>query len=217
QEPASPATCRTARTFPVRMRARARHRPGVASGTPSAPAPGPGRHPAGPSMHLVAHAVLVGLLALGASIVPAGAQDVEMLGQRYGTRPPDAYYREIARDRDAYRFARGRAGRIRVAPAGGRDSGGAQGVGPRLGLGPRDQPVEGEFVIPVLLGRFADSPGTETITADDVADGYFGAGETVSAYYDEVSGGRVSLDGAVMDWRAVELTQAQVTRGDGGL
>jgi hypothetical protein len=41
------------------------------------------------------------------------AQDVEMLGQRHGTRPPDGYYRELAQNPDAYRFTRGRAARLR--------------------------------------------------------------------------------------------------------
>src|SRR5690606_27495441 len=112
-------------------------------------APGPGVHSPGPSMHLVASSVLLGLFALGALAAPsaARAQDVEMLGERYGTRPPPAYYREIARDRDAYRFARGRAGRIRAAPAEGSESAGAPGAGPLGALGPRGQPVSGDFVI----------------------------------------------------------------------
>ncbi|MEX0836982.1 MAG: hypothetical protein WD101_01530, partial [Gemmatimonadota bacterium] len=57
----------------------------------------------------------------------AAAQDVELLGARYGTRPPAAYYRELARNPDAFRFTRGRAGRIRPTGSGGSGPAGAAG------------------------------------------------------------------------------------------
>ena len=39
------------------------------------------------------------------------AQDVEALGERYGTVPPAAYFERLAIDPDAYRFAGGRTAR----------------------------------------------------------------------------------------------------------
>lgn len=158
----------------------------------------------------------------------AAAQDVELLGARHGTRPPAAYYRELARNPDAFRFTRGRAGRIRPAgsrgggpagAAGGPASAGGSSSGPAATLGPRDGPVVGDFEIPVLLGLFDDTPGAGPIDGSRVRDGYFGAGPgTISAYYDEVSGGRLRLGGMVTPWvRALDLTRSDVTRGDGAL
>ena len=163
-------------------------------------------------------------LAAGAllwSVPPAGvaSQDVEMLGARYGTRPPDAYYREMARDRDAYRFGRGRAARIRPSSAAGGPAlaGGAAG-GPAGSLGPRDGPVTGNFVIPVLLGLFQDTANDGPYPDARIESAYFAdAPGTVRQYYDEVSGGRVTLDGEVLDWGRAELTRSQVTGGDGAL
>lgn len=167
--------------------------------------------------------LLAGLL-LAVPSSRAAAQDVELLGARHGTRPPAAYYRELARNPDAFRFTRGRAGRIRPAGAGGAAaSGGSDGsaaLGPATSLGPRDGPVEGVFAIPVVLGLFSDTPGADgPHAASTIQDAYFGAGPgTVRAYYDEVSGGRLALEGVVWPWARVDsLTQSDVTRGDGAL
>ncbi|MEX2465406.1 MAG: M6 family metalloprotease domain-containing protein [Gemmatimonadota bacterium] len=162
------------------------------------------------------------LAALLLGIMPSGspAQDVEMLGARYGTRPPAAYYREMARDRDAYRFSRGRPGRIRAAASAGGGPALAEGgaAGPAGTLGPRDGPVTGNFAIPVLLGLFDDTQNEGPYSVTTIQDEYFAdAPGTVRRYYDEVSGRRVVLDGRVTDWRRVGLTQSQVTRNDGAL
>jgi hypothetical protein len=85
----------------------------------------------------IAIALLIAVLPRGTS-----AQDVEMLGRRYGKRPPQAYYEEMARNPDAFGFSRGRALRMREAAearrtlrGGGQANGGgrvpgANGVGP---------------------------------------------------------------------------------------
>lgn len=158
-------------------------------------------------------------LALGLPERAVG-QDVEMLGARYGTRPPDAYFRERARNPDAYRFSRGRATRIRPAGAagsGGDGSGGGSG-GPLRSLGPRDGVVEGDFAIPVLLGLFSDTEGEGPYTVDEIDTDYFAdVPGTVRAYYEEVSGGRVRLEGVIQPWEQVGLSRGEVTRGDGAL
>ena len=162
---------------------------------------------------------LVVALVLCAAPGQARGQDVEMLGARYGTRPPPAYYRELARDRGAYRFGRGRAGRIRSssAAAGPALAEGAA-TGPAGSLGPRTGPVVGDFAIPVLLGLFDDTTNEGPYTAGDIDLAYFAdAPGTVRQYYDEVSGGRVVLRGQVVDWERPSLTRAEVTRNDGAL
>ena len=141
-----------------------------------------------------------------------------MLGRRYGTRPPQAYYDEMARDPGAFRFIRGRAGRMaapRPAPADARLAPGALAVRP-----PRDGPLLGTFSVPVVFGLFSDSPdaadmlyGADTVLAD-----YFGEQEgSVRSYYDEVSGGRMTFIGDVYDWVRATSTQQQVTGGVSGL
>lgn len=165
-----------------------------------------------PSSPWVAVALVIALAPRGTS-----AQDVEMLGRHYGTRPPDAYYRELARNPNAFRFARGRAARLRsLAPL---RSPGTLGVagGAARGLGPRDQPAVGTFRIPLILGQFSDS-STPAYDAGDVQAAFFdNPSGTVSEYYDEVSSGRVSVLGDVGEWVKASLTQAQVTAGQSGL
>ena len=165
------------------------------------------------SLVLVACTMVAVTLPMGVA-----AQDVEMLGARYGTRPPEAYYEELERNRDAFRFTRGRAGRIRPARSPGPAASGGAAAGPAGSLGPRDGPVTGDFAIPVLLGLFDDTTNDGPYAAPAIQTAYFAdAPGTVRDYYHEVSGGRVVLDGRVVDWRRVGLTQAQVTRNDGAL
>jgi M6 family metalloprotease-like protein len=140
------------------------------------------------------------------------AQDVEMLGERHGTQPPQAYFDQVAEDPLAFQFVRGRAGRrraeMRTAPAG----------AAMMVLGPRDGPVVGTVRIPVVLGLFSDSPDALSFTQEEIADAYFGAGPgTISAFYDEVSGGRVSLEGELHGWVRSTVTRLQATGGESGL
>lgn len=61
------------------------------------------------------HARWLAIVVLfGASSAGASAQDVEMLGRRYGTRPPQAYYDELIRDPIAFEYTRGRSLRLRL-------------------------------------------------------------------------------------------------------
>lgn len=148
----------------------------------------------------------------------ASAQDVEMLGRRHGTQPPEGYFREMARDPEAFQFTRGRAARLRAQLA---EPGiAALGTGgPAAALGPRDGPVEGDVRIPVVLGLFFDSPASPPVFGpSQIAAAYFtNPAGTVSAYYDEVSGGRVNLGGDVYDWVRSDLTRDDVTLGESAL
>lgn len=165
--------------------------------------------------------LLVGLL-LAVPSSRAAAQDVELLGARHGTSPPAAYYRELARNPGAFRFTRGRAGRLRPAGTGGASgaagAGGSAALGPATSLGPRDGPVVGDFAVPVVLGLFSDTQGSGPVAASEIEDRYFGADPgSIRAYYDEVSGGRLRLAGVVRPWERVELTRSQVTQRNGAL
>ncbi|MEQ9399588.1 MAG: M6 family metalloprotease domain-containing protein [Longimicrobiales bacterium] len=148
----------------------------------------------------------------------AFAQDVEMLGRRYGTPVPAAYYEVLARDPDAFQFSRGRPERVRQRM---QAQAAALRGGQAMVLGPRDGPVQGTFTIPVLLGLYSDSPEAQRFDADDMSGDWFGeAGATVRTYYEEVSGGKVSLRGDIMPWtKSAESLHSSrwVTNGSSGL
>jgi M6 family metalloprotease-like protein len=89
---------------------------------------------------------------------------------------------------------------------------------PLRALGPRDGTVSGDYEIPVVLGLFSDTPGSGPYSEAEIGSAYFAdAPGTVRAYYEEVSGGRLTLEGVVEPWQRVALTRAQVTRNDGAL
>ncbi len=167
------------------------------------------------------------LLVMAAVLLPPSlcAQDVELLGEIHGTRPPAAYLRRKAEDPGAYRFTHGRAVRLRAALPGlaPREEGlpvARAGRDPVFAiLGPREGAVEGTFFIPVVLGLFADSPlGPEPFSRETVQEAYFGEGAgTIHAYYEEVSGGRADVVGQVQAWSRSTQTQAQATGGESGL
>lgn len=159
-------------------------------------------------LHPLAIALLVAATPLGVS-----GQDVEMLGRRYGTRPPASYFEEMERNPEAFQFTRGRAQRFEIARS---LRGGA--AGPSMALGPRNGPVVGDVFLPVLLGLFSDSPGTPPVTLGAVHASYFAdAPGTVRAYYSEVSSDSITLLGETKDWTRSTLSQDSVTAGESGL
>lgn len=152
------------------------------------------------------------LVALVAAPAVGWAQDVEVLGERFGTRPPDAYYETLARDPLAFQFVHGRAARLRARMSAPADPGVLR------VLGPRDGPVQGDVRIPVVLGLFADSPDSLRFSVDSVQAAFFGSGPgTIPHYYSEVSGGRVNLQGDVFGFVRSQMTQVEATRGQSGL
>jgi M6 family metalloprotease-like protein len=154
----------------------------------------------------------------GGALSGVSAQDVEMLGERYGTRPPQAYYDARARDPGAFQFTRGRSQDLRIqfeAAPGARSPAPA---GPSLTLGPRTGTVEGTYRVPVVLGVYSNSDSTPPFTRDTVVTAYFGAQPgTITDYYDEVSGQRLELLGDVFDWKRISKTDTTITGGDSGL
>lgn len=160
--------------------------------------------------------LLATVILCGASARGLGAQDVEMLGRHYGTRPPPAYYDALRRDQAAFSFRRGRAQRLRVESATRSFYEGAR--APAMALGPREGPVVGDFAVPVLLGLYANSGSPPPFGRATIEDAYFGGqAGSITHYYDEVSGGRVTLDGRVQDWRRVSKKDSVYTGGESGL
>ena len=168
-------------------------------------------------------------VVLAGGAVPASAQeDVELLGRRYGTTPPAVYYEQRAADPTAFEFSGAwfrRNARLEVDPRGGR-------TGVRLreesdlpvgrsfsgpgGLLGREDAVEGDFLVPLVLGRFADtrrSVESATRIQQEYFDGPSSRRGTVAEYYGEVSGGRVTLAGETFDWVESSLTQTEATGG----
>jgi hypothetical protein len=125
------------------------------------------------------------LLLLGAAFpVPGvGGQDVEMLGERYGTPVPAGYERTLRADASAFHFERAwRVGSLDIV-----SFEGASG-GPALAFGPRSEPVVGEFRIPVLLGMYSNSGATGPFPRTTIQGAYFTGGPgTITHYYREVS------------------------------
>lgn len=155
------------------------------------------------------------LAAFAVTCAPAlsAQDDVEMLGRVHGTRPPDAYYQQKAREPGAFRIRgglvtpRGSLGPLVNAGRG----------GPALVLGNRT--VRGSFRFPMILGLFQDSPATP-FSPGQVQGQFFDGPNptgTIADLYREMSGGLVQLRGDVIDWRRSTLTQSQVTGNVSGL
>ena len=176
---------------------------------------------------------LLGLLASMGLPVGLHAQDVELLGKIHGTRPPQAYYDLMERDPGAFQFRRALIRRglgLRDFPelrAPGQtlpatfDRAFAQ----LLAESPDRSPVTGTFNFPLILGRYSDSPPVDAFFLQEKVQAEFfdgpqanpGAVGTIPEFYDEISGGRVTLTGTTFDWQETSLSQSQVTAGVSGL
>ena len=176
-------------------------------------------------MHVIA------ALAVTVWLVPSGlrAQDVELLAERYGTTPPAAYFDELARNPDAYRPARGWRSRLGLGPAAGAP--GAAALGAAAVLGRRAEGVVGTFKIPLMLGLYSDTPGiptadlgvasgvslTRAVLQQEFFDGPNSRFATITEFYSELSGGRVTLVGDTHDWFQASRSADDVTGASNGL
>ena len=154
---------------------------------------------------------------------PAHGQDVEMLGERFGTQPPPGYWEELARDPNAFQFEREGLARLRymqqlrgapfqelIGPGGERAA----------FIGPRDVPMVGTFRFPLVLGLFSDSPEpafTQERVQQEFFDGPNSYYRTIPEFFDEMSGGRVTLEGVTHPWVRTGLTRSQVVGLNNGL
>ena len=172
-------------------------------------------------------AVLAVMIGIGIVPSPGSAQDdVALLGRLHGSTPPAAYFERMRVDADAFRFTGAwfrrnprldaTGGEVRV-----RDSAlppiGQSITGPRP-LRDREEPVEGTFAIPLVLGRFTDTSGSLEPQADIQREFFTGPNTrrgTVTEYYAEASGGRVTLNGVTFPWVTTTKTQREATGGPG--
>jgi M6 family metalloprotease-like protein len=172
--------------------------------------------------------LVIGTLA-AAGLAGLGAQDVEWLADHYGSTPPDAYFEELARDPAAFRPARGWRARLGLNP----DVvlPGAAALRAAAVLGRRAGPVIGTFEMPLLLGLYSDTPSVPTgdvgaapsvsLTRDLVQNEFFDGPNsrfgTITAFYTELSGGRVTLVGQTRDWFQASLSADDVAGNSNGL
>lgn len=159
-------------------------------------------------------------------LVPGGVrgQDVELRGQIHGTRPPAGYFRQLREDPRSFRFSLEGAERLERLRAGVRAASGRgprSGQLPRRGLGPREEPVEGTFHFPLVLGLFSGSEDPPLFSRSEIQTEFFDGpnslGQTIPEFYDEISGGRVDMAGRTFDWEETGLTREEVTLGDAAL
>ena len=168
------------------------------------------------------HSALLVTLSLFAGALEG--QDVELLGEIHGTRPPNGYFEQLRSDRGSFEF--GRTGRARLD--GLRQGMRASTSGVLLStqpqarvLGPREEPLVGTFRFPLVLGLFSDGPGIAAFTREQVQAEFFDGPnsylQTIPEFFSEVSGGLIDLEGTTSDWRQTGMTRAEVTLGQSSL
>ena len=182
---------------------------------------------------LAAFAAGLVLLPVVSPAALSGQDDVELLGEMYGARPPAGYYELKAANPGAFEFSRAWHARnprigvtgeefeveprfdVRAGAAGERVFDAVS--TPAAVLGRRNGAVEGTFRFPLILGTFADQVGPVPYAPADVQREFFDGPnseyKTVREYYDEVSGGRVTLLGETHGWAQAGLTRLQTTSG----
>ena len=176
------------------------------------------RIPSGVPSLKISATLLVGAALASTLAPPVRAQDdVELLGQIYGTRPPAAYFQRKAADPDAFEMVHGLAAARRLSVPGTallRATGGDRDA---YVLGGRR--ISGTYRFPVLLGLFSDSPAApygRALVQSHFFDGPNPTG-TITDLYGEMSSGLVRLTGDVVDWNRSRYTRTQVTGGVSGL
>jgi M6 family metalloprotease-like protein len=169
--------------------------------------------------------------------------DVEMVGRmRGGARPPRGYYEVLRRDPEAFRFSaengwirrsravarrRGeqRAALLRRSAARGA-AGGPGALGAQLSRAPAawgpGSVVQGNLAVPVFLGAYANTPLADTtgpLSRSIMQSRLYGTGAappySVYSYYQEVSGGRLFVNGTVLDWTQVSQDDTYYEGGAG--
>jgi M6 family metalloprotease-like protein len=114
--------------------------------------------------------------------------------------PPPAYYERLREDSDFFRVERGWVQRTHQEIL-------------------RGSPLSGDLPVVLVQGLFADSPEPH-VTAQDLQASLFDGPSpygTLSEYYEEVSGGRLSVTGTALPWFRTSLTMAQTVGSYYGL
>jgi len=155
-------------------------------------------------------------------------QDVELLGEMQGTRPPAGYSEQLRRMPDSFRFeieGRERLERLRAGLRGRsfRQELLLRETAASASLGPRPRPLAGTFSFPLLLGEFRtpDEASLPRFSRETIQQAYFDGpnprGLTLGDYWEEVSRGLLRVRGATADWVSTGLTPEDVTLGQSGL
>ncbi len=151
---------------------------------------------------------------------PALGQDVVLLGEIYGTRPPEGYYRQLEADPESFRFSSEGIERLERLREGLYGSVPPAPPGSARALGPRAEPIVGAFRFPLVLGLFSDGPAPPFSRVEvqrELIDGPNSYFQTIPEFYAELSGGLVQLEGTTFDWVQSGLTRAQVTQNQSAL
>jgi M6 family metalloprotease-like protein len=150
---------------------------------------------------------LVLAAALGAlAALPAAAQDIELQARAAGRTLPAGYYARIRQDPGVFELRRGWRSRASASIAAG---GGPSSV---------VLPVEGAMRVAVIMTLFSDSPEAPFATSV-IEDQLFGANPlgNLTQFYQELSGGKVTLTGTVKPWMRVGVSRSQAVGTSMGL
>jgi M6 family metalloprotease-like protein len=148
-----------------------------------------------------AHALLLAAALLPVAFAaPLAAQDIEARA-RPGVRLPDSYFALIREQPDFFEIDRGWSARHTLTP---RSTAAA---------------VEGTLPLVVIQALFSDSP-EPWVTRDEIQrvlfDGPAPYG-TVTEFYHEVSGGRMTVTGQVTPWVRTQITRAETVASSFGI
>lgn len=120
-------------------------------------------------------------------MLAAGAQDVEMRAALAGRQLPNAYYERVRTDPDAFELRYGWTARRAAA-----------------------EQITGTLRVAVVQALFADSP-EPSVTAAQIQQVLFDGPTddgTVTEFYQEVSGGRLTVTGTALDWSRSDVPRA---------
>ena len=172
----------------------------------AAPAPAPARAPApaaarfpvtSAGRHLATLATALGMV--GGATSPLEGQDLEMTAQVMGRPLPDAYYQIIREHPDFFEIGRGWTAKARTATE-------------------ANTAVTGTLPLVIVLALFSNSP-EPTVPTDEVQRVLFDGPATygtLTEYYDEISGGRLTIAGSVVPWVRT-ATSREEAAGTGGI
>jgi immune inhibitor A len=151
---------------------------------------------------------LVLAAAAALSALPGAAQDIEMLSRASGRPLPQGYYDRIRRDPHFFEHKRGWPS-YRAAP---RMTPGGEPVSIET------RPLRGELHMVVIMAMFSDSP-EPTLSTGSVQEKLFGNNPrgNLTEYYQELSGGLLTIRGTVLPWVRTGITRAETVGASYGL
>ncbi len=180
------------------------------------------REPAARSARLRGAVLTLVAVLLVVPCVATAQTDVELVGRMLGgTRPPPGYYEMLRRDPQAFQFSRDngwirrasavarRRAERRAAALRARSATGVSGrFTPRVALAAwgMDGALEGDLDVPVFLILYANTAAAPFPRAD-MEQRLYGTSPappySVYTYYQEISNGKLFVNGTVLDWTAV--------------